>query len=127
MIELARELGLALANSAEFLRMQQAQNAIKDNEPISDLLAELSTKRERLIQALSEEPCGNLEAVQLTDDIERLEGQLQESPLVLELLAAQTAFSGVLRAANDEINACIGGETSEGCGGQCESCSGCQH
>lgn len=132
MIELARELGLALAHSAEFVRMKQAQSAVKDNEPISVLLAELSAKRERLLEALSADPCDNLGAVELTDDIERLEGQLQENPLLLELLSAQSAFSSVLRAVNDEINACIGGETSGddtdgGCNGRCDGCSGCRH
>ncbi len=129
MIELARELGLALANSAEFIRMKNAQNAVEQNEGINAALSELREKRERLVNILAEEETDNLEALRLTNDIDRLEGQLQDSPLFLELLEAQAAFSTVLRAINDEINACIGGETSESasCEGDCGSCGGCKH
>lgn len=129
MIELARELGLALANSAEFIRMKNAQNAVEQNEGINAALIELREKRERLVNILAEEETDNLEALRLTNDIDRLEGQLQDNPLFLELLEAQAAFSTVLRTINDEINACIGGETSESasCEGDCGSCGGCKH
>ncbi|HQQ41240.1 MAG TPA: YlbF family regulator [Clostridia bacterium] len=129
MIELARELGLALANSAEFIRMKNAQNAVEQNEGINAALTELREKRERLVNILAEEETDNLEALRLTNDIDRLEGQLQDNPLFLELLEAQAAFSTVLRTINDEINACIGGETSESasCEGDCGSCGGCKH
>lgn len=128
MIELARELGLALANSAEFIRMKQAQSAFEQNEAVALLLKELNEKRERLITILSDDDDDDMGAVSLTSDIERLEEQLKESPFYGELLAAQTAFSAVLTAVNDEINACIGAETSaDGCDGDCGSCGGCKH
>ena len=128
MIELARELGLALANSAEFIRMKQAQNDFEQNEAVSNLFKELNEKRERLIAILSDEESDDMGAVSLTADIERLEEQMKESPFYGELLAAQAAFSAVLTAVNDEINACIGAETSaEGCDGDCGSCGGCKH
>ena len=129
LIELARELGLALANSCEFTRMKQAQNDFEQNEAIAGLMQELNEKRDRLISILADEEGDDLEAVSLTNDIDRLESQLKESPLYEELISAQTAFSTVLTAVNDEINACIGGETSESseCGGDCSGCSGCRH
>lgn len=129
MIELARELGLALANSTEFIRMKQAQSAFEQNEAVDALMRELNEKRERLIEILSDDEEDNLGAVSLTSDIDRLEEQLRENPLYNELLAAQTAFSAVLTAVNDEINACIGAQTSAGgsCDGDCGGCAGCKH
>ena len=129
MIELARELGLALANSCEFTKMKQTQADFEQNEAITLLMQELNEKRERLIAILTDEEGDNLEAVSLTNDIDRLEAQLKESPLYEELLSAQTAFSTVLTAVNDEINACIGAETStsQGCSGDCGGCGGCKH
>ena len=129
MIELARELGLALANSCEFTQMKQAQSDFEQNEAISLLMQELNEKRDRLIAILSDEEGDDLEAVSLTNDIDRLEAQLKESPLYSELIAAQSAFSAVLTAVNDEINACIGAETrtSRNCAGDCGSCGGCKH
>jgi cell fate (sporulation/competence/biofilm development) regulator YlbF (YheA/YmcA/DUF963 family) len=127
MLELARELGLALANSAEFITMKRAQANFESNEATSALMQELNEKRDRLIRILAEDSGEDLEAVSLTSDIERLEEQLRENPLYAELAAAQAAFSTVLTAINDEINACIGGETSTGCAGDCGSCGGCKH
>ena len=40
MIELARELGLALANSCEFVQMKQAQSDFEQNEAIAQLTDE---------------------------------------------------------------------------------------
>ena len=54
MIELARELGLALANSCEFTQMKQAQSDFEQNEAISLLMQELNEKRDRLIAILSD-------------------------------------------------------------------------
>jgi cell fate (sporulation/competence/biofilm development) regulator YlbF (YheA/YmcA/DUF963 family) len=129
MIELARELGLALANSSEFICMKQAQSAFEQNEAIDALMSELNEKRERLISILSDEDGNDMEAVSLTNDIDRLEEQLKESPLYGALISAQAAFSTVLTAVNDEINACIGAETSasSGCSGDCGGCGGCKH
>lgn len=129
LIELSRELGLALANSCEFTRMKQAQNDFEQNEAIASLMQELNEKRDRLISILADEEGDDLQAVSLTNDIDRLEAQLKESPLYEELIGAQTAFSTVLTAVNDEINACIGAETSksQGCSGDCGGCGGCKH
>ena len=129
MIELARELGLALANSAEFVRMKNAQIAVETSEPLSALLKELNEKRDRLVKTLADDETDNLEALRLTDDIDRLEEQLRENLLFVELIDAQAAFSAVLRTVNDEINACIGGETSASasCDGDCSGCAGCVH
>lgn len=129
MIELARELGLALANSCEFTQMKQAQSAFEQNEAITLLMQELNEKRDRLIAILSDEDGDDLEAVSLTNDIDRLEAQLKESPLYSELITAQSAFSTMLTAVNDEINACIGAETSasRSCSGDCGGCGGCKH
>lgn len=129
LIELSRELGLALANSCEFTSMKHAQNNFEQNEAITALMQEMNDKRDRLISILADEEGDDLEAVSLTNDIDRLEAQLKESPLYEELVAAQTAFSTVLTAVNDEINACIGAETSssQGCSGDCGGCGGCKH
>ncbi|MCE5189275.1 MAG: YlbF family regulator [Eubacteriales bacterium] len=127
MLELARELGLALANSPEFIDMKRAQNDFESNEAIAALMSELNEKRDRLIGILAEDNGGDLEAVSITNDIDRLEQQLRENPLYEELVSAQAAFSMVLSSVNEEINACIGGSSASDCGGDCGSCGGCKH
>ena len=69
MIELARELGLALANSSEFICMKQAQSTFEQNEAIGALMTELNDKRDRLIAILTSDDENDIEAVSLTNDI----------------------------------------------------------
>lgn len=126
LIEKARELGIALANSGEFIRMKEAQSAIAENESVSNLLQELQVKRLQLVQLMSGDDQDSLGALSLTNDIERLQGQMQENPLILELAASESEFSALVSAVDDEINACIG-HTRSGCGGDCGGCGGCAH
>lgn len=126
LIEKARELGIALASSGEFIRMKEAQSAIAESEPVSDLLNELQNKRIQLVKIMEGEEQDAMGALSLTNDIERLQGQLQENPLFMELTASESAFSALVTAVDNEINACIGYSKSE-CDGDCGGCHGCAH
>ena len=126
MLEKARELGIALAGSPEFIRMRQAQADLEQNEAVSALMTELQQKRGELIGLMNDENSDNVGALELTNDVERLQGQLQENPLFMELVEAEGAFSALINAVDREINACIG-NVQQDCGGNCGACSGCRH
>ncbi len=126
MLNLARELGVALANSNEFLRMKQAQKSLADDVAVNALMAELQQKRQQVVDTLAEADADGAFALELTNDIERLQGQLIENPLFNEWVEAEAAFSALLTSVDAEINACIGNVRS-GCNGDCGGCSGCQH
>ena len=49
-IDQARELGISLANSPEFMRMKQAQAALSQDEAVSGLLLELNQKKQELLR-----------------------------------------------------------------------------
>lgn len=125
--EQARELGVALANSPEFIRMKQAQAALAENEPLSGLINELQEKRQQIVSILGNEgDTDGLNALSLTNDIERLQGQLTENPVFQELIDSEEAFSTLLHTVDEEINTCIGSERTA-CSGDCGSCGGCKH
>ena len=126
LIEKARELGIALAGSGEFIRMKEAQSAITESESVSSLLNELQAKRVQLVKIMEGDHQDALEALALTNDIERLQGQLQENPLFMELAESESEFSALVTAIDNEINACIGYSKSE-CDGDCGGCHGCAH
>lgn len=126
LIEKARELGIALANSCEFIRMREAQSAVTESESVSGLITELQAKRTQLVSVMGADEKDAVEALALTNDIERLQGQLQENPLFSELLKSESEFSALISAVDDEINACIG-YTKSGCNGDCSGCGGCAH
>ena len=126
MLEKARELGFALANSPEFLRMKRAQMLVENDEAINSLIDELRQKRAQLVDILGGDDVDGALALELSGDIERLQGQLQENPQFTELIESETAFNALITAIDNEINACIGVAKS-GCGGGCDNCSGCRH
>lgn len=126
MLDKARELGLALAATPEFLRMKQAQSDVERDEALNALISELHEKRARLVASLGEDELDGNEALSLSNDIERLQGQLQENPLFAELIGAEMAFQALIATVDDEINACIGVGKNE-CSGNCGSCGGCHH
>lgn len=123
LIDKARELGMLLSESSEFIRLNKARCALADNEMVSNLLEEFYEKSALLADCLTEDDFNGAETVCLTSDIERLHDQIDENPILSELLEAEHSFKNLLSAVNQEINACIGGAKS--CVGLCESCGGC--
>ena len=123
LIEKARELGVMLSESPEFIRLNHAKCAIAENEAVSRLLAESNEKRARLVVCLADSDSNLEETIELTNDIERLHEQIDESPILTELLASEQSFYNLLSMVNKEISACIG--RAHNCIGHCETCGGC--
>lgn len=132
-MEIARELGLALAASPEFLHLTQTRARVDASPCVSDLIREFQEKEQQIVSLVEGDDVNREDAVMLTKDIERIKEQLFANELFTELLQAQQSFSDLLSAVNHEINACIGVEESENgtvsahCSGSCANCSGCSH
>lgn len=129
----ARELGVALANSPEFVRLSQARERVDANVAVTDLIQEFQDKERRIVAMMEMDDVDREGAVMLTGDIERIKAQLFSNDLFSELMESQQAFSNLLAAVNREINACIGieepeeGTVSMSCDGSCANCKGCAH
>lgn len=132
-MEKARELGMALANSPEYIRMTKARESVDSNKAVSELLREFQDKERQIVTMLEQDDVDREGAVMLTGDIERIKAQLLSNDLFSELMDSQQAFSDLLGAVNREINACIGivdpqeDVITASCSGVCENCKGCAH
>ncbi len=128
-LDQARELGLALSECEEFVRMAKASAAIEENEAVTSMIGEFREKQEQIMTLLQSEDADKSEMVTLTSDVETLQNQLMENPPFCEAIEAQTAFQTLMRRVNEEIGACIGGPSpngEEGCPSSgCSGCSGC--
>ena len=127
-LDKARELGLALSESQEFLRMQGAREIMDGNDAVTSALAEYKEKQDQLVDLLSGEDPDRLLVASLSRDVETLQEQLLENPVFSEAMAAQNAFQLLMNQVNGEIAACIGAQsrTGGGCsGGSCGGCKGC--
>lgn len=131
MVQKARELGIALANCPEYIRMLHAKEALQKEETVNEVIGELAAKKIQLISSVSGDAPNSstsYDAALLSQDIERLQGQLTENPFFMEMTAAEKEFSGLLSAINREINLCIGFEEDQStCNGNCAGCGGCSH
>ena len=124
-IDKARELGVALANSPEFMRLSEA----RERAAVTDLIQEFRNKESEIVSMMEEDDVDREGVVILTSDIERIKEQLLTNQLFTELVEAQQAFSNLLSAVNREINVCIGIEepVETACSGSCDGCRGCAH
>lgn len=132
-LDKARELGVALACSPEFVRLNEARDRIDENTAVTELLREFQDKERQIVTMMAQDDVDREGAVMLTSDIERIKAQLLSNELFSELIYSQQVFSDLLVAVNREINACIGINDAEEtsisatCGGSCEHCKGCAH
>ncbi|MCE5234890.1 MAG: YlbF family regulator [Clostridiaceae bacterium] len=128
-IEKARELGLALSESVEFKRLNDARTAIDADNALTDMIDSFTNKRQEVIEALSDEDADRALLSAASREMERLQAILLENSLFKEMLDAQNDFQSLMSRVNSEIAACIGmeGGDNEGCGGSCATCGGCKH
>lgn len=132
-IEKARELGMALNESAEFQRMAKARASIDADAELHALLEKFNQKQYEMMNRLSED---NMDEDDATDvhaaslDLERMQKELLDSAKFGEMLAAQSEFIALMKKVNNIIGLCVGIEPTdeiESCGGDCSGCSGCKH
>ena len=125
-LEQARELGIALAGSPEYERMINAQIAFQSDPLMAGLIDEYNAKKNAMLAMIGGGDYDSQLVREMSADMERLRGQLNEAPLFVSMQEAQKAFTGLVEAVSHEIDTCIGMDTSrEKCTGDCAGCSGC--
>lgn len=125
-LEKARDLGVALSQSQEFIRMQSARAVLDANDVVTGALNDFQSKQDQLMELLSGENPDRLQVAALSRDVETLQEQLVQNPIFSEAMEAQNAFSQLMTQVNREISTCIGLQREESsCGGSCSGCSGC--
>jgi cell fate (sporulation/competence/biofilm development) regulator YlbF (YheA/YmcA/DUF963 family) len=129
-IEKARELGIALSESTEFKRLNDARTAIDADGALTDMIDSFTNKRQEIMEALSDENADHALLSATSREMERIQAILLENKLFKEMLDAQNDFQTLMSRVNTEIATCIGMENAgdeDGCNGSCTSCHGCKH
>ena len=119
-IEKARELGIAISESEEFINMTRTREAMEADEQLMANLNEYT-------QAVQD----------MSRDIERLHDELLANETFHAMLEAQARFQQLMKQVNRVIGLCIGAEEHNepdsdeeeegGCNGCCSHCTGCTH
>ena len=129
-LEKARELGIALSESDEFINMTRTREAMEADTQLMDELNEYNAMQESIARLLTMDGDNQAEIQQMSRDIERLHDELIANETFRAMLEAQAnAIIGMCIGAENRAEETDGGEDDEGgcggCSGCCANCSGC--
>ncbi len=122
-IEKAKELGLMLAESKEFIRMTTAEQAQSSDPDAQLLMAAYNKTRESLMSRAQSPDITPQELQAIRGELEQEHGKLMQSPSISEYIAAMGEFNSLMQGVNSAIAFYI--SPQDDCGGDCGGCSGC--
>ncbi len=99
--EKAMELAEAIKETDEFQELQSAESRISLDPNAQDLVNELQTKQDELLQAQSSGQQPNAQTVQ---DLQQLQNQMKLNTTLQNYLKAQQAFNDLMQEVNTVIS-----------------------
>ena len=98
--EKATELGLALSNSDEFKRVQQAKAAMDSDAHVNSLMEQYTKKQEQMVAMLENEDSDGMTVSAIAKEIEDVQSELMGDPVFIEMMEAQNQFANVMNEVN---------------------------
>ena len=126
-LEQARLLAEAIAESDVYQKMHQCENdAMKDAEA-TRAIADFVEKRQKVEGLLAEGNMDHTALAEASKAMEDAEKKVNEQPKVRAMQEARGEFTQMMNNVNQILRFIITGETEDnsGCSGSCESCGGC--
>lgn len=126
-LEQARLLAEAIAESDVYQKMHQCENdAMKDAEA-TRAIADFVEKRQKVESLLAEGNMDHAALAEASKAMEDAEKKVNEQPKVRAMQEARGEFTQMMNNVNQILRFIITGETEDnsGCSGSCESCGGC--
>ena len=126
-LEQARLLAEAIAESDVYQKMHQCENdAMKDAEA-TRAIADFVEKRQKVESLLAEGNMDHTALAEASKAMEDAEKKVNEQPKVRAMQEARGEFTQMMNNVNQILRFIITGEREDnsGCSGSCESCGGC--
>ena len=126
-LEQARLLAEAIAESDIYQKMHQCENdAMKDAEA-TRAIADFVEKRQKVESLLAEGNMDHTALAEASKAMEDAEKKVNEQPKVRAMQEARGEFTQMMNNVNQILRFIITGEMEDnsGCSGSCESCGGC--
>ena len=114
----AMALGDAVVESEEYKNLQLSQEALVNDPAAARYSALLTQLRET--RGTAEASPGQIDA-----EIDEIQNALQALPVSVAVAEARAAFSTLMGQVNSILEFRITGSVSQGCSGDCGTCSGC--
>ena len=126
-----RELGEALLQSEEYLKMKELEDRAMVNEKASIAMAKYIEAKQEIEELLIKDDPDPERLRALSAELDNCQEQLRMIDDVKELSEARDKFSGLIEQVNKVLKFIITGQTAdepEGCQGSCAGCkSSCGH
>lgn len=117
-IQMAFELGNAIAQSEEVASLQVMQNKLSEDKDAALLINQYQLVRTQMENKIKD----GLEVMPAEEsNLENLQQQLNNNEIVKELIQVQEKFNNLMQSVYFAINQSI---TGESCSSDCESCGG---
>ena len=124
-IEKANELGLALKESQEFVRLQKAQEEQHADMDAQLLLMNYNRNRDELVKKASKADITKDEMQEIRNEMEAEYTKLTKNPKIVEFIDAMQQFNEMMDQVNKIVTSYVYPQHEEGCNGSCSSCGGC--
>ncbi len=124
-MEKAKELGMMIADSAEFKTLKAAENAQLDDRAAVELMVEYQNTRKALNERAAKEDVTKEEFEKIQAEATAAFQKIMGNEHIAAYVNAQQAFSNMMNQINGVLSYYVTGQTEGGCSGSCSSCSGC--
>ncbi len=125
-IEIAHQLGMEIAKSAEIAELERAKDVFDKDRELQEKMAEYEAERKLLAEEFSKNT-DEADAKAIADlraRIEELTREISAMPNYAAFATAQQAMNKLMSDVNAEIKFCITGERDD-CTHDCSTCKGC--
>lgn len=127
-LEKAKELAAAIAVSPEFIAMRVAEDAVSQNEELTELFAQYAEKQAELEGIVCQDSPDFEQMSTVSNELNALKEKVQSMPLSKAAQVARQNFNMLMRQVNAELQQVLAPGEGASCSGNCASCgSSCDH
>lgn len=126
-MEMAKDLGKAIAASPQMARMQETEKVQNNDEEAQKLIGEYNLRRMQLAQKAQKEDVTKEELESIRGELGSEFDKLLKNHAINAYVTAKKDVEALIGQVNNILSYYITGETNQSCGHSCDSCSGCSH
>ncbi|MGI5967804.1 MULTISPECIES: YlbF family regulator [Anaerotruncus] len=130
-IAIARELGKAIQQDENYLRMMTAQQQNDEDAALQQLIGEFNLKRIALNNEINKADKDQEAINKVNDEIKEIYGKIMTNENMLAYNEAKAGLDSMVDFVLQILRGSVNGqdpdliEQQASCGGSCDSCSGC--
>lgn len=124
-LDMAKQIGIALEQSEEFKALNEAEKTQNNDEKAQQLIGEYNLVRLQLMQKVQGKELTNEEFEQVQNQMKAEFDKLTEYEVIKNYIDAKDRFDTLYNKVKNIIDFYANGEKSGACSGSCETCGGC--